>query len=208
MLIGAGLTTVVGAPQDQGGEAGFGFAMEYSEKFKAALVRRMAGPRAVTASALESEVGVPQPTLSRWLREAGSVGGMADDDGKASGKTRARKTWTATEKMRVLHAANGVDDAKLGEILRREGLHSDDLRRWSEEALQGLSPRRADKQAAAADRTRIKELERELHRKEKALAEAAALLVLRKKLEALNWFEDDAPSDSSERRPSPRSSKR
>ena len=79
-----------------------GFAMEYSERFKASLVRRMAGPRAVSASALEAEVGVPQPTLSRWLREAGSVGGMADDDGKASAKTRPRKTWTATEKMRVL----------------------------------------------------------------------------------------------------------
>ena len=58
--------------------------MEYSEKFKAALVRRMAGPRAVSASALEAEVGVPQPTLSRWLREAGSVDGMAGNDGRTS----------------------------------------------------------------------------------------------------------------------------
>ena len=181
--------------------------MEYSEKFKAALVRRMAGPRAVSASALEVEVGVPQPTLSRWLREAGSVGVMAEDDDKASGRTRARKTWPAMEKLRVLGAASGVDEAKLGEILRREGLHSDDLTRWRDEALQGLSPRRADR-TSTAERTRIKELERELHRKEKALAEAAALLVLRKKLEALHWFEDDAPTDSSERTSSRRSTKR
>lgn len=181
--------------------------MEYSEKFKAALVRRMAGPRGVSASALEVEVGVPQPTLSRWLRDAGSVDGMAENNGRTSGQARARKTWTATEKLRILGATSGVDDAKLGEILRREGLHSDDLTRWREEALQGLSPRRLDK-STAADRTRIKELERELHRKEKALAEAAALLVLRKKLEALHWFEDDAPTDSSERSSSPRSTKR
>ena len=173
---------MVGAPDDLGGEAGFGFAMEYSERFKASLVRRMAGPRAVSASALEAEVGVPQPTLSRWLRQAGSVGGMADHDGKASAKTRPRKTWTATEKMRVVHAANGLDDAELGEMLRSEGLHSADLQRWHDDALQGLSPGRADKKASAADRARIKELERELHRKEKALAEAAALLVPRKKL--------------------------
>jgi transposase-like protein len=179
--------------------------MEYSEKFKAALVRRMAGPRGVTASALEQEVGVPQQTLSRWLREAGRFGTMADSKGSA--KVRTRKTWTAAEKLRVLHDGSGVDDAKLGEILRREGLHSDDLRRWRDEALQGLTPRRADK-ASAAERTRIKELERELRRKEKALAEAAALLVLRKKLEALHWFEDDAPTDSSERTSSRRSTKR
>ena len=182
--------------------------MEYSEKFKASLVRRMAGPRPMSASALEVEVGVLQPTLSRWLREAGSVGDMAADEGKTSVKTRPRKTWTATEKMRVLVATSGLDDAKLGEMLRREGLHSDDLQRWRDDALQGLSPGRADKKATAADRARIKELERELHRKEKALAEAAALLVLRKKLEALHWFEDDAPTDRSERSSSPRSTKR
>lgn len=198
---------MVVAPSDLGGEAGSGFKMEYSEKFKAALVRRMAGPRPVSASALEAEVGVPQPTLSRWLREAGSVGGMAEDDSKGSTKKRARKSWTATEKMRVLVAAGGVDDARLGEILRREGLHSDDLRRWRDEALQGLAPGRADK-STAVDRTRIRELERELHRKEKALAEAAALLVLRKKLEALHWFEDDAPTESSDRKSSSRSTKR
>jgi transposase len=181
--------------------------MEYSEKFKAALVRRMAGRGGVSASALEAEVGVPQPTLSRWLRQAGSVGAMAVDDGEGRAKTRPRKTWTAAEKLRVLGETSSVDDAKLGEILRREGLHSDDLRRWREEALHGLSPGRADK-TFAADRSRIQDLERELRRKDKALAEAAALLVLRKKLEALHWFEDDAPSETSERKSSPRSRKR
>jgi transposase-like protein len=132
---------------------------------------------------------------------------MPGDDAKGSAKTRPRKRWTAADKLRILGEASGVDDAKLGEILRREGLHSDDLRRWRDEALQGLSPARPDK-TSAADRSRINELERELRRKEKALAEAAALLVLRKKLEALHWYEDDAPSDSSEPKSSPRSRKR
>ena len=123
--------------------------MKYSEKFKAALVRRMAGPRAVSASALEAEVGVPRPTLSRWLREAGSVDGMAGNAGRKSVETRARKTWPATEKLRILGATSDVDDAKLGEIFCREGLHSDDLTRWREEALHGLSPRRLDESTAA-----------------------------------------------------------
>ena len=133
--------------------------MKYSEKFKAALVRRMAGPRAVSASALEAEMGVPQPTLSRWLREAGSVNGMAGNDGRTSVETRARKTWTATEKLRILGATSDVDDAKLGGILHREGLRSDDLTRWREEDLQGLSPKLLDR-STAADRTRIEELNR------------------------------------------------
>ena len=43
---------------------------EYSEAFKSKMVQRMSGPRAKTATALAPEVGVPQPTLSRWLRTA------------------------------------------------------------------------------------------------------------------------------------------
>jgi transposase len=49
--------------------------------------------------------------------------------------------------------------------------------------------------ASSAESKRIKELERELRRKEKALAETAALLVLRKKADAL-WGDEDASTES------------
>ena len=122
-------------------------------------------------------------------------------------KKRGSKSWTAAEKLRIVGALAGLDEAKVGELLRREGLHSEKVAHWREEALQGLATGRAEK-AAAGDRMRIKELERDLRRMEKALAEAAALLVLRKKLEALHWYEDDAPNESSGRKSSPRSSSR
>ena len=48
-------------------------SMQYSEVMKARMIKRMTGPRAVTASALAEEMGIPQPTLSRWLREASTV---------------------------------------------------------------------------------------------------------------------------------------
>lgn len=95
--------------------------------------------------------------------------------------------WSAEEKVRVVLEAAGVSDQELGGFLRREGLHEEDLARFREEvrsaAIAGLTP---PKKAARGDeQKRIKDLERELKRKEAALAEAAALLVLRKKAGAL-----------------------
>jgi DNA-binding transcriptional MerR regulator len=162
----------------------------------------------MSAGALSRELGVPQSTLSRWLREAANVGMAGGTDGGAPlSRTRGSKSWTAAEKLRVLNALSGMDEGAAGEFLRREGLHAERVAQWREEALQGLSTTRAEK-ASAGDRKRIKELQRELGRMEKALAEAAALLVLRKKLEALHWYEDAAPGETSERGSSPRSSKR
>jgi transposase len=177
--------------------------MGYTDQFKAAQVRRMTGSEAISATVLAREIGIAQPTLSRWVREASSVGGMKK---KGDGKTRRQKAWTAAEKLRVLHATAGVDEEKLGELLRREGLHSSVLDRWRQEALKGLAGGTLG--APAEAQARIRELERELLRKEKALAETAALLVLRKKLEALHWYEDDAPSEPNESSSWPRSTKR
>ncbi len=148
----------------------------------------MLGPNRVSANVLAARVGVGQPTLSRWLREAK----MAPvSRGKQKKKTdtpkRRARQWTAAEKLRVVIEAGTLDEAGVGELLRREGLHAADLQHFREEALAGLEakPTRAGESPEAK---RIKELERELNRKEKALAEAAALLVLRKKLNAL-WGE-------------------
>jgi hypothetical protein len=87
--------------------------------------------------------------------------------------------------------------SELGEFLRRRGLHEDQLRQWQETADAGaLESLRGRKPAGkSAETKRVKELERELRRKEKALAEAAALLVLRKKAEAL-WGDEDASTES------------
>jgi transposase len=160
------------------------------------MVERMTGPRGVSANALSQEVGITQPTLSRWLREAGSVAGVSKKKLRPKSKppspaTPPPRQWSAEEKVRVVLAAAGVAEQGLGEFLRREGLHEEDLERFREEvrsaAIAGLTP--AKKAARGDEQKRIKDLERELRRKESALAEAAALLVLRKKAGAL-WGEE------------------
>ena len=71
---------------------------------------------------------------------------------------------------------------------REQGVHPSELQKWSAGATADLGDPedvRASRQATRKDRKRIKELERELLRKDRALAETAALLVLSKKVEAL-----------------------
>ena len=167
--------------------------MRYSEKFKAKMVGRMLPPEAMSAVALSKVTRVPQPTLSRWLREAGKVEEMARKKAPTSQKGAPRRgaDRPAAEKVRVVLEAAGIPEAELGAFLRREGLHAEELARMREEvqaaAIAGLGVKKT--RAQTDEQRRIKELERDLKRKEAALAETAALLVLRKKAVAL-WGEE------------------
>ena len=167
--------------------------MKYSDKFKSRLVSKMVGPRAVTASALAVEVGIKQPTLSRWLREARNIPLMANESQGPKDRTRSRRPqdWTPAEKLRVVVESMSLSDTELGPFLRKEGLHKAQLDEWSAAARASLSARKGP-QKASAESKRIVELERELRRKDKALAETAALLVLKKKAQAIWGDEDDA----------------
>lgn len=151
--------------------------MQHSEKFKAAMVRKMMGPSGISANRLSQTCGVGQPTLSKWLRQA-KLSPMSTKT-----KTAAkRKRWTPEEMMRVVLAAAAAGERGTGELLRREGLHEADLTRFREEFVSASKPQRGKRDAV--DKKRIKDLERELRRKDRALAEATALVVLSKKLQA------------------------
>jgi len=158
--------------------------MIYSDGFKARMVRRMAGAEGISANALSREVGILQPTLSRWLRDARSVDGM--NDRKKDARRPKSKAWSAEEKLRVLGEAARLSDDELGPFLRREGVHEATLREWREAAAAGLASANGTRRnKKSPEAKRVKELERELRRKEKALAELAALITLQKKVQAI-----------------------
>lgn len=159
--------------------------VEYKESFKTKMVQKMLPPNGRSAGALAEETGLPQPTLSRWLREAGQVGIM---------NIPARK-WTLVEKLRVLIEASRLDESRLGEFLRREGLHEAQLKPWRAEVETALGDGSKQRGKWSAAAKRIKELERELRRKDRALAEAAAILVLKKKVAAIWGDGDDDTTD-------------
>jgi len=166
--------------------------MVYSERFKSRMVAKMLGSNAVSGIVLSGEVGIHQTTLSRWLREAHTVSGMAKKSRRSKKATRGQRPqdWSPEEKLRVVVESRRLDDEELGAFLRREGLHQVQLDEWSATAHASLLVRKGPKKPSPESK-RIRELERELRRKEKALAEAAALLILKKKAQAIWGDEDD-----------------
>jgi hypothetical protein len=114
---------------------------------------------------------------------------------KKSLKPRRPQDWTAKEKLDAVTEASGLSEEALGAFLRTKGLHEAQLEQWRKKAEEALSGQ-GDTKARRSNSLRIRELERELRRKDKALAETAALLILKKKLAALWEDEDDATKPS------------
>jgi transposase-like protein len=155
---------------------------EYSLEFKRRMVAKMVGPDGRSASGVSEETGIPQPTLSRWKRklsEAEPLEGKRPQD------------WTASERFEAVLEASRLSDAELGEFLRRRGLHASHVEQWRRTAEEALAPRPRRSRKRSKEKQEIRRLERELDRKEKALAETAALLVLKKKADSI-WGVEDA----------------
>jgi transposase-like protein len=172
--------------------------MAYASGFRERMVQRMTGPAAASATVLARETGVSQPTLSRWRAAAPTVPRMntqQPDDAKGA---KSPQQWTAEEKLAAVQATAGLREQELGAFLRERGLHAAQLESWRaavKAALTTHGPRRA---GASKETQRIRALEKELLRKDRALAEVTALLALRKKLEALWGDEADGTSKRSD----------
>lgn len=163
----------------------------FSEGFKANALRRLVGPDAIPATRLAIELGVWRSTLSRWLRAARTVPAMGGSDNVTRGGKSPRE-WSPEEKLGVVVESLGLSEEQLGEFLRRKGLHRAQLDEWRTLARQALaeSAKGHGPRKPTAEDKRIRALEKELQRKDKALAEVTALLVLKKKLEEI-WGDED-----------------
>lgn len=148
----------------------------FSVAFRQKMVQRLTGKNAVSALQLSRETGVRQQNLSRWLQEARSLPIMAD-------KPKLRM-WTVEQKVRVLADACPLDGEELTAYLEREGVQRAEYEQWRLAIDEGGA-------ASTSTTKRIRQLERELARKEKALAEAAALLILKKKVDTLYGEDED-----------------
>ena len=172
--------------------------MDYNNGFKSRMVQRMAGSEGISANALSKDVGVSQSTLSRWVRETHTVRFMGGSQNKRKGQGNSPRQWTPEEKLRVVLEASGLSEKDLGAFLRRKGLHGAQLDEWLAAAHAALSAtKKPSRRKASPEAKLVKELQRELRRKDKALAEVTALLVLKKKMEAI-WGDEgeDTPMKS------------
>lgn len=157
--------------------------MRYSPERKEAVLKKMMPPHNRTIKQLALEEGISEATLYNWRQEARSKGIlMPDGDAGPEG-------WNARDKFAAVLESASLNEQELAEYCRRKGIYPNQLEQWRK-ACESANDwdRQANiklKSERKTDRKRIKNLEKELHRKEKALAEAAALLVLQKKLQAI-----------------------
>lgn len=171
----------------------------YSQAIQARMVSKLVGPHRVSALELSRETGISQVTLSRWLRKAARMDPMARKAKSHSTKPYASigvssptspVKRSGEERLALVAQAVGLEGEQLGEFLRARGVHLEELLQWralAAAALQGAGK-------AQPPSKEIRTLKSELARKEKALAEAAALLVLKKKVDQL-WGDEDGDTE-------------
>ena len=143
----------------------------------------MMPPANRTVSELAEETGITTVTLYAWRKQARAAGAVVPRDGKSP------DGWSSQEKFRVVLESAALNETELGEYCRRKGLYVEQIREWRaacEQANASAQERsRSERERSKAARQRIRNLERESKRDKAALAEAAALLLLRKKAEAI-----------------------
>ena len=162
----------------------------YSQEHKQSIIAKMMPPDNRRVSELADETGISQQTLYNWRQKAREEGQVVPGDGKSS------ERWSSADKFAVVMESTAMNEAELSEYCRRKGLYPEQVADWKVSCMQANASAqeiaKANREQSKQDKKRIKKLESELRRKEKALAETAALLVLQKKVQAL-WgdSEDD-----------------
>jgi transposase-like protein len=157
--------------------------MGYSLERKEAVLKKMLPPNSQSIAALAKEEGISDATLYNWRQQARNEGRlMPDADNTPEG-------WTSRDKFAAVMETAAMSEAETAEHCRQRGLYPEQLVTWRAACEQANDWSRASerqlKDATRVDRKKMRQLEKELARKEKALAEAAALLILRKKLNAM-----------------------
>jgi transposase-like protein len=164
----------------------------YSPERKAAILKKLLPPLNMSIAELSRQENISHVTLYAWrkqMRERGHV---------VPGSQLSPEQWSAEAKVAVVAETLTLSEVELSEYCRKRGLFPDQVKAWKETCLEGhrakilRSP--AVREETRQDKKRIRSLEKELHRKERALAEAAALLILRKKLNAF-WDEKSDADD-------------
>jgi transposase-like protein len=159
----------------------------YSSQIKETMVAKLCSPGGPSVYQLSKETGISQGSLYNWVQTFGG--------GRQVAKSRRPEDWSPEERLQAVFEAQGLDEQALGEFLRKKGLHSHHIEAWKKEAIADAAVKkkrgrpRKDPELAAAEEE-IKKLKRDLRRKEKALAEQTALVILQKKAQEL-WGKDE-----------------
>ena len=158
--------------------------MGYSRSIKVSILRRVLPPNNESITKVSKEMGLNDQTIRNWIKQASGSQLLIEET--------SPRFINAQEKYLLIKEAASISEAEKGTFLRERGLHSEHLTLWDQELREMMSQKQDLKnQEVNVLKKRVIELEKELYRKEKALAEAAALLILKKKLEDVMMEHED-----------------
>lgn len=163
--------------------------MSYSKQRRDAVLKKLLPPYNKSMAELAKEEGISVASLYQWRKAARAKGQLLPaNSGEPEG-------WSTQDKFNAVLETAALSEAELAQYCRSRGLYPEQIRRWRSacEQVNDLADGKArqDADCLKAERKRSKALERELRRKEAALAETAALLTLRKKANAIWWDEEE-----------------
>ena len=164
---------------------------QHSAEFKEQALSKARARGSRTLQSLASELNMSLGTLKGWLKRSGSEGAGLPHAATLPGDVLARQ-WTAVQRLLALHESHALSGPALHAWCREKGLFEHQLVQWrnafcaaSQPSVASTAEQRLANTALRELQGRHEQLQREMRRKDRALAEAAALLVLQKKFQAL-----------------------
>lgn len=161
----------------------------YTEEMKESILKRMMPPNNESVSQISKELGITEPTLYKWRKEARIAGNPTPGGGHVS------EQWGSEDKFLIVMETYAMNQAELAEYCRKKGLYKEQIETWRDSCLNAnardSNQTKQLNQELKEEKRKAKTLEKDLRKKEKALAEAAALLLLRKKVQAIWGDQED-----------------
>ena len=157
----------------------------YSEEFKEQALSKVLQRGDKSIQSIADELNISVFTLKGWLKRTRS------HSTTKTMKQQRPKDWTRKQRFETLVASAGLEDEALNAFCRERGLFTHHLQTWKQDFIKPLGAAESShtsRKAAKLLQDEIGQLKKDLQRKEKALAEAAALLILQKKCQAF-WEE-------------------
>ena len=156
----------------------------YSSAFKEQALSKVLSRGNRTVKSVADELNMSVFTLKNWMK-----GIVHKDLKRVSAKEKRSQDWSPQEQLIALHESHGLQGAALNVWCREQGLFAHHLESWRVAFCESDKAGSREARELRSLKDEIHNLKRELVRKEKALAEAAALQVLQKKFQAL--WEDE-----------------
>ena len=166
----------------------------FTQSFKIQAVEKVLNRSTGTSvESIAKSLGVGYSTLQKWLSQ--SRNHALEIEAETMTKEKRPQDWHLDEKLEMVIACGSLDEAGVSQICREKAIYPHHVTEWKKAFSGGSSCSNPLTRTAETKQLKYenKALKKELRRKEKALAEAAALLVLQKKVNAI-WSDGEDSS--------------